>query len=107
MSADAVCDHAPQGGDLCPAVCAADAAAHGWPPYGVRLARFTRRTTVMHAKIPGTGFAAPGIRGCFLYFMSLYRNVTICALVHGLSGLNVLALVPCVMFFDTAHRTAL
>ena len=44
--------------------------------------------------------------GGWVYFMSLYRNVTICPRVQGLSGLNVLALVPLVMFFDTAQSTA-
>ena len=110
-----------QDGDLCLAVCPAEAAAHGWPPYGVRLVGFMRRragtcappfrshrrTTVMNAKRPGAEIPRRAASCLFLDFMSLYRNVTICALVQGLSGLNVFALVPCVMFFDTAQRTAL
>ena len=101
-------------------MCPAEAAAHGWPPYGVRLVGFMRRragtcappfrshrrTTVMNAKSPGAEIPRRDFLLC-CYFMSLYRNVTICALVQGSSGLNVLALVPCVMFFDTAQRTAL
>ena len=35
-----------------------------------------------------------------------YRKVTICARLHSRSGLKVVAEVPLVMLFSTAHRTA-
>ena len=40
------------------------------------------------------------------YFLQRQRKVTICALVQSASGLNVVLVVPLVMFSLTAHRTA-
>ena len=45
-----------------------------------------------------------GSRGA--HFAPRQMNVTICALVQWASGLNVVALVPVVMPFFTAQRTA-
>ena len=40
------------------------------------------------------------------YFLQRQRKVTICALVQSASGLNVVLVVPLVMFSLTAHSTA-
>lgn len=40
------------------------------------------------------------------YFLQRQRKVTICALVQSASGLNVVLVVPLVMFSLTAHNTA-
>ena len=40
------------------------------------------------------------------HFLQRQRKVTICALVQSASGLNVVLVVPLVMFSLTAHSTA-
>ena len=40
------------------------------------------------------------------YFLQRQRKVTICALVQSALGLNVVLVVPLVMFSLTAHNTA-
>ena len=40
------------------------------------------------------------------YFLQRQRKVTICALVQSAAGLNVVLVVPLVMSFLAAHRTA-
>ena len=39
--------------------------------------------------------------------LARYRKVTICPRVQSLMGLNVVSLVPVVIFYCTAHWTAL
>ena len=41
-----------------------------------------------------------------VHFLQRQRKVTICALVQSASGLNVVLVVPLVMFSLTAHSTA-
>ena len=67
------------------------------PAFGLIQKRVCRRS---ESSIPKRDAAS-------YYFISRYRNVTIWPRVQGLSGENVFAVVPLVMFFDTAQRTAL
>ncbi len=72
----------------------------------VRYSRFVRTKEDSQSERPG---GDPGALRLALriYFISRYRKVTICPLVQVLSGLKWVASVPLVMFFSTAHRTAL
>ncbi len=78
-------------------------------PAWVRLLRSeietTLRTEKQRARLHSRALC---FSDCFQVVpMSRYRNVTICARVQVESGLKWVGSVPLVMFFSTAHSTAL